>query len=88
MTTAYDARVRIGPEALAVLDWMCARYELSVREVVEGLLLGTLTPPPANHGHLPNPNPFGLSPDEISTAQALGISVPTPRNTRHGGITQ
>lgn len=76
----YATTVRLTPKAHQLLRELCDRHDCSVRDVVEGLLLGTITTMPGKPGR--QPNPYGLSPDEITTALSLGIALPKHRHSR------
>lgn len=70
--------VRLGPATYSLLRELCDLHACTTRDVVEGLLLGTITLPPAGPG-VRRPNYLGLSPDEIAAARSLGIEPPTAR---------
>lgn len=56
--------VRLSPGANRMLQAICEQYQCTSRDVVEGLLLGTV-----------KPNPLRLSESEIECAHALGVRL-------------
>ena len=56
--------IRVGAGALRQLEALKAAHNCTMQDVVEGLLLGNISP-----------NRCGLSPDERIAAKALGVGL-------------